>query len=86
MKNDLRENGLIKLQRVNNRIDHPNNGSKDCSDALCGACWTLTTEHVVSAPAPKSVISAMASVNKPRNSKQGTLPMFPMINNFNKRR
>lgn len=83
LKNDLRENELIKLQRVNNRIDHPIKGSKDAADALCGSVFTLVREHVVSAPQPKSVISAMASVNKPRNGRQGTLPMFPMINNVN---
>ena len=86
LKNDLRENELIKLQRVNNKIDHPNNFSKDAADALCGAVFTLVSEHVVSAPAPKSVISAMAAVNRPKSNKQGTLPMFPMINNFNPNR
>lgn len=83
LKNELRENELIKLQRINNKIDHPNNGSKDAADSLCGSVFTLVSEHVVSAPQPKSVISAMASVNKPRNGRQGTLPMFPMINNVN---
>jgi predicted phosphatase len=92
VRNELRDDELIHLQRVNNKIDHPTTmnggkkGSKDISDSLAGACYTLTTEHVVSAPAPKSVISAMAAVNKPRSSKQGTLPMFPMINNFNPNR
>lgn len=86
LKNELRENELIKLQRVNNRIDHPTKGSKDAADSLCGAVFTLVSEHVVSAPQKGSVISAMAAVNRPKSNKQGTLPMFPMINNFNPNR
>ena len=60
--------------------------SKDISDSLCGACWTLTTEHVVSAVAPKSAISAMVSVNKPRNGKYNPMSsVFPGMN-FNLRK
>lgn len=78
LKNDLRENELIKLQRINNKIDHPKNGSKDAADSLCGCCWTLTTEHIISKPAPKSAISAMVAVNQSRNSRKPTIPaMFP---------
>lgn len=84
VRNDLRDDELVHLQRLNNKIDHPTTmnggkkGSKDISDALCGACWSLTTEHVVSKPAPKSVISAMASVNKPRTTKANALSgIFP---------
>ena len=78
LKNDLRENELIKLQRINNIIDHPNNGSKDAADALCGSVFTLVSEHVVSKPASNSVVAAMAAVNKPRNSKSNALSgIFP---------
>lgn len=84
--NDFRDNELIHLQRMNNKIDHPSNLSKDISDSLCGACWTLTTEHVVSAVAPKSAISAMVSVNKPRNGKYNPMSsVFPGMN-FNLRK
>ncbi len=86
LKNDLRENELIKLQRVNNRIDHPTKGSKDAADALCGSVFTLVREHVVSAPQPKSVIAAMSSVNGPRVSRGSTLPaMFPGFNKNTRR-
>lgn len=33
--NELRDNELIRLQRINGKIDHPANGSKDLSDCLC---------------------------------------------------
>ena len=43
IKNDIRDYELVNLQRVNGKIDHKTNGSKDIADCLCGACWTLTT-------------------------------------------
>lgn len=79
IKNDLRDTELIKLQRINNKIDHPSNGSKDISDCLCGAVWTLTTEHAVSPPQPSSVAGAIAAVNgmNSRNSRsKNSMPMF----------
>ena len=69
IKNDLRDTELIKLQRVNNKIDHPANGSKDLSDCLCGACWTLTTEHAQSPPSSNKVAKAIATVNNPNGRK-----------------
>ena len=63
IKNQLQEDELVKLQRINNRVDHPPNGSKDVSDALCGSIWTLTEECPQTTPPPKSVASAIASVN-----------------------
>lgn len=84
VRNELRDDELVHLQRLNNKIDHPSNKSKDICDSLCGACWTLTTEHVVSAPQPKTVVSAMAAVNNPRANRNSmpTLPaMFPGLNN-----
>ena len=84
VRNNLRDDELIHLQRVNNKIDHPTTmnggqkGSKDISDSLAGACWTLTKEHVVSKPASNSVVAAMAAVNKPRTSKSNALSgIFP---------
>lgn len=86
IKNDVRDLELIKLQRLNGKIDHPANGSKDISDALCGACWTLTTEHAVSPPPPSSVIGAISSVNRPRSETPTLGNMFPGINIYNKRK
>lgn len=83
VKNDVRDTELIKLQRINNKIDHPAGGGKDLSDALCGACWTLTTEHAVSPPPPTSVASAIASVNGRRNAFPNTTPMFPGVVKYN---
>lgn len=78
VRNDTRDTELINLQRVNNKIDHkPNGGStKDISDCLCGACYTLTTEHAVSPPPPSSVASAIAAVNRGNSSSKSNLPMF----------
>lgn len=78
VRNDIRDTELVKLQRVHNKIDHPNKGSKDLSDALAGACYTLTKEHVVSKPATHSVVSAMVAANRPRSSKANALSgIFP---------
>lgn len=87
VRNDLRDDELIHLQRVNNKIDHPTTanggkkGSKDISDSLAGACYTLTTEHIVSKPAPKSAIAAMVSVNGSGNQRNNPLAsVFPGFN------
>lgn len=45
--------------------------SKDCADALCGACWTLVTDHVQSSAPPKSVASAIKAINVPRTGYNG---------------
>lgn len=81
--NSVRDDELVHLQRVNNKIDHPAGGSKDLSDCLAGACWTLTTEHAVSRPALSSVAAAIASVNKrtTRGTNSG-FNMFPGLNTF----
>ena len=63
IKHQLQEDELVKLQRINNRIDHPPNGSKDCSDALCGCIWTLTKSAPANTPPPTKVSSAVAAVN-----------------------
>lgn len=86
VKNDVRDTELIKLQRINNKIDHPAGGGKDLADALCGSCWTLTTEHAVSPPPPSSVASAIASVNGRCNPFPNTTPMFPGVVKYNNRR
>lgn len=69
VRNELRDDELVHLQRVNGKIDHPltkpggGKGSKDIADCLCGACWTLTTEHVKPSASPQSTAKAIASVN-----------------------
>lgn len=80
IKNDVRDTELINLQRVNNKIDHKPNGSKDLSDCLCGACYTLTTEHAVSPPPPSSIAGAISAVNGARNSKPNPGGLFPGMN------
>jgi hypothetical protein len=53
---------LRQLQRdyKKNKIDHPNRGSKDCSDALAGALWTLGQQQFA-APLPIIRHSAYAT-------------------------
>ena len=49
--------------------------SKDCADALCGACWTLVTDHVQANVPARSVASAIRSMNGPRGSYNGHNPL-----------
>ena len=69
IKNDFRDTELVNLQRVNGKIDHKPNTSKDIADCLCGACWTLTTEHAQSPPSSNKVAKAIATVNNPNGRK-----------------
>lgn len=77
VKHQVQENELVHLQRTGNKIDHPQTnpdgtkGSKDCSDALCGACWTLVTDHVQSNVPAKSVASAIRAMNGPKKGYSG---------------
>lgn len=69
IRNEVRDDELIHLQRNNGKIDHPltksdgGKGSKDISDCLCGACWTHTTEHTKTQPSRKNVAKAINRVN-----------------------
>lgn len=63
IKNQKQEDELVKLQRLNNRIDHPQNGSKDLSDALCGACWTHIQHQDQIKPSINNMASVISSVN-----------------------
>lgn len=76
VKHQLQEDELVHLQRINGRIDHPpqrENAStaekgigKDCSDALCGACWTLIQHSNEAKPAAKHIANAISGVNGTR--------------------
>ena len=48
--------------------------SKDCSDALCGSIWTLTTESDVITPSTASTARAIASVNGSKYGKRDASP------------
>lgn len=92
VRNELRDLELINLQQVNNKIDHPltlpsgGKGSKDVSDCVCGACYTLTTEHSQPVPPAASVASAIASVNGNRgNSAARGLSMFAGSNIYKRK-
>lgn len=91
IKNQVQEDELVNLQRINNKIDHPPNFGKDISDALCGSVWNLIENQIKSSPEPKKLASVMTSVNGPRSyssSNHSTqLPsMFPGLYNTNNSR
>lgn len=68
VKNQVQEDELVNLQRIGNRLDHPTNGSKDLSDALCGSVWNLVENQIRPTPSVKSVSSVIASVNSGRTN------------------
>ena len=76
IKNELRETELVRLEQTNGKIDHPADGSKDLSDCLAGATWTLTIDHVEDQPSNASVIGAISAVNQPNRSPGSSLPIF----------
>jgi len=86
VRNEFRDYELINLQRQNNKIDHKPTTSKDIADCLCGACYTLTTEHAVSPPPAPSVANAIAAVNRPRSGRPDAGQLFPGMNIYNKRK
>ncbi len=63
VKNQLQEDELVKLERVNNKIDHPANFSKDVSDALCGSSYTLLTGDVKDTIPSHSIAKIASAVN-----------------------
>lgn len=68
IKNQVQEDELINLQRIGNRIDHPTNGTKDISDALCGSVWNLVAQQITPTPSAKSVSSVISAVNGSRTN------------------
>lgn len=86
IKNQIQEDELVNLQRINGRVDHPEGWGKDISDALCGAVWDLVEDGIQSSVSPKHVASIITSVNGPKYSGQAgaQLPsMFPGLYNIN---
>ena len=81
IKHQLQEDELVHLQRINGRIDHPpqsNSGGvksigKDCSDALCGACYGHIKHQDAAKPPVKHVANVIAGVNG-RAGKQSSMP------------
>ena len=68
IKNQVQEDELINLQRIGNRIDHPTNGTKDISDALCGSVWNLVAQQIAPTPSAKAVSSVISAVNGSRTN------------------
>lgn len=71
IKHQLQEDELVHLQRINGRIDHPPQSQsgavksigKDCSDALCGACYGHIKHQDAAKPAAKSVANVISGIN-----------------------
>lgn len=63
VKNQLQEDELVKLERINNKIDHPANFSKDVADALCGSSCTLLTGDVKDTIPSHSIAKIASAVN-----------------------
>ena len=63
VKNQLQEDELVGLQRINNKIDHKPEFSKDTSDALCGSAWTLLTGNVKASVPSHSIAKITSAVN-----------------------
>jgi RNase P/RNase MRP subunit p29 len=74
IKNQKQEDELVKLQRLNNRIDHPQNGSKDLSDALCGACWAHIQHQDQIKPSINNMASVISSVNGRPSTPKSRMP------------
>ena len=89
IKHQVQENELIHLENTGTKIDHPltnpdgTKGGKDCADALCGACWTLITDHVQSNTSQKSVASAIRAMNGPRSSYSGPQNQLNRFGSYN---
>lgn len=89
IKHQVQENELIHLENTGTKIDHPltnpdgTKGGKDCADALCGACWTLITDHVQSNASQKSVASAIRAMNGPRSSYSGPQNQLNRFGSYN---
>ena len=89
IKHQVQENELIHLENTGTKINHPltnpdgTKGGKDCADALCGACWTLITDHVQSNTSQKSVASAIRAMNGPRSSYSGPQNQLNRFGSYN---
>ena len=69
VRNQLQEDELIKTQRMNNKISHPEDeggGHGDISDALAGSTFSLIAEQVTSRPSALHVAGIIAAVNTGR--------------------
>ena len=78
------EDELIRLQRdsTTGKCDHVIGGSKDASDSFAGAVWNAILTNPGVPVAPKTLASAIASVNGPRYSNSGGFNMFPGIRKY----
>lgn len=90
IKHQVQEDELVHLQRINGRIDHPPQSQssavrsvgKDCSDALCGACYAHIKHQDTVKPPVRNVANVIAGVNR----RAGMQPKMPGVFNSPYRR
>lgn len=63
LRNNLLEDELVNLKRMNNKFDHDPDKSKDVSDSLCGACWSAITSKLAPQPNRTSMARVAVAVN-----------------------
>lgn len=81
IKHQVQEDELVHLQRINGRIDHPPQSQssavksvgKDCSDALCGACYAHIKHQDTIKPPVRNVANVISGING-SNNKVNKLP------------
>lgn len=69
VKNQLQEDELVSVQRVNNKIEIPiaeDGGHGDIAESLTGSAYTLIVDHVSARPPAKNLASIAAAVNTGR--------------------
>ena len=67
IKNQLQEDELVKTQRINNKISHPEDeegGHGDLGDALSGSVYTLISEQISARPPAKNLAAITSAVNR----------------------
>lgn len=77
VKNQLQEDELVSIQRVNNKIEIPlasDGGHGDLAEALTGSAYSLVLDQVSSRPPAKSIAAIAAAVNTGRG-RSATNPM-----------
>lgn len=75
IKHQVQEDELVHLQRINGRIDHPPQSQssavksvgKDCSDALCGACYAHIKHQDTIKPPVRNVANVISGINRSNN-------------------
>jgi len=63
----LRELRALQKDNIKNKVDHPQGGTKDCADALCGIVYTLSTRY--HGP-PMGIVKGLSRTSDPATAEQ----------------